>query len=199
MDFIKIQSRIKKLKGKIYSRLLKGSVGGWGHKTTIYPPFWSNNLRQFFIGNNCQINPCGWIDCVTQYCGQEYSPRLEIGDNAYIGHRVHIIVCGNMKIGNDVIMADGVYISDNLHGYDKIDVPIEKHPLTHPGPVTIGDQVWLGENVCVLPNVTIGRHSVIGANSVVTKDIPDYCVAVGSPARVIKRYNHEKQQWEKVI
>ena len=69
--------------------------------------------------------------------------------------------------------------------------------LVVPGPVVIEDEVWLGERVCVMPNVTIGKHSVVGANSVVTKSIPPYSVAVDSPAKVIKQYNHDTKQWER--
>jgi acetyltransferase-like isoleucine patch superfamily enzyme len=107
------------------------------------------------------------------------------------------MVIGQMNIGKNVIIADKVYISDNLHSFEDINKPIIAQPLKHM-PVTIEDEVWLGENVCVLPGVTIGKHSVIGANSVVTKSIPPYSVAVGSPAKVIKKFNHDTQQWEKI-
>ncbi len=199
MDILAVQNKFYKFKGKFYSFLLSKSAGSWGHNTKIYPPFCSHNLKQFFIGNNATIHSYGWIECVTSYCKQKYYPHLEIGDNAYIGHRVHIICCGTMSIGRGVMMADGVYISDNLHGYEDISLPVEKQPLNHPGPVTIEDEVWLGENVCVLPGVTIGKHSVVGANSVVSRNIPPYSVAVGAPAKVIKQYNHESKKWEKVV
>ncbi len=67
-----------------------------------------------------------------------------------------------------------------------------------PMPVSIGDRSWLGQNVCVLPGASIGEHCVIGANSVVTSPIPDFSVAVGAPARVIKRYNGKTGGWERV-
>ena len=61
----------------------------------------------------------------------------------------------------------------------------------------IGTGTWLGENVCVI-GAKIGKQSIIAANSVVTKDVPDYCIAAGSPAKVIKQFNFDKQAWEKV-
>ena len=64
--------------------------------------------------------------------------------------------------------------------------------------VTIGDGCWIGEKVIVLPGVTIGEKSVIGGGSVVTKDVPSYAIAVGNPARVIKKYNFETHKWENV-
>ncbi len=197
MNFLELQNQFKGYRARLFSRLLRKSAGAWGKNTLIHPPFHSNNLSQLFLGDNCVIYGFGWIDCVQQYVGQDYSPHLEICDNAYIGHRVHIIACGKMKIGKNVMIADGVYISDNLHGFEDISLPVARQPLKHPGPVTIEDEAWIGENVSILPNVTIGRHSVVGANSVVTKDIPEYSVAVGIPAKVIKRYNKNKNEWEK--
>ena len=73
----------------------------------------------------------------------------------------------------------------------------EKH-LCYAKPVHIGDKVWVGESVCILPGVTIGECSIIGAGSVVTKSIPPYSIAVGTPAKVIKRYNFDTRSWIKV-
>jgi acetyltransferase-like isoleucine patch superfamily enzyme len=70
--------------------------------------------------------------------------------------------------------------------------------ITDIAPVFIGRHTWLGQNVVVLPGVAIGQHCIIGANSVVNSSIPDYSVAVGAPARVIKRYNRDTNQWERV-
>ena len=141
MNFVKFQNIYKSHRARLFSWLLRGSAGSWGKNTTIHPPFHSNNLKEFFIGDNCSIHAGGWIDCIPSYAGEDYSPHIEIGDNTYIGHRVHIIACGTMKIGKHVMMADGVYISDNLHGFEDIDVPVANQPLKHPGPVTIEDEV----------------------------------------------------------
>ena len=65
--------------------------------------------------------------------------------------------------------------------------------------VVIGDNVWIGDNVTVLPNVHIGKGCVIGANSVVTKDIPDNCIAVGIPAKVIKKFDYKEKKWVRVL
>lgn len=67
------------------------------------------------------------------------------------------------------------------------------------GGVSIGDDTWIGTNVVIAGTIKIGKHCVIGANSVVTTDIPDYCVAVGSPCRVIKKYNKSSGLWEKML
>ena len=65
-------------------------------------------------------------------------------------------------------------------------------------PVKICQNAWLGENIAVLSGVTIGKNSIIGANSVVSKNIPENCIAVGNPAKVIKKYNFETRTWEKI-
>ena len=89
-----------------------------------------------------------------------------------------------------------MYISDNLHGFSDITIPILEQPIIQNGEVEIGDGTWIGENVCIL-GVKIGKNCVVGANSVVTKNIPDYCVAVGAPAYIIKRYCFDSKEWKK--
>ena len=106
----------------------------------------------------------------------------------------------SVKIGNDVLFASNVFISDHTHGSYSGDM--QSNPLQPPnereivcGNVEIGDKVWIGENVAVLLGVSIGESSIIGANSVVTKDIPAFSIAVGSPARVIKTWDKAAEKW----
>jgi len=87
-------------------------------------------------------------------------------------------------------------LSDNLHGYEDISIPPRDQPIIQKRDVTIGDDTWLGERVAVI-GAHIGKHCVIGANSVVTHDIPNYCVAVGAPAKIIKRYDFDTNRWRK--
>jgi acetyltransferase-like isoleucine patch superfamily enzyme len=86
-------------------------------------------------------------------------------------------------------------IGDHSHQYEDVDLPIKFQGATEGGPVRIERDCWIGANVFILPNVTIGRHAVIGANAVVNRDIPAFSVAVGVPARVIRRYNFDLKQW----
>jgi len=123
---------------------------------------------------------------------------IEIGDNVHIGTYNIIGARSKIVIEENVLLGPYVLIGDHSHAYENIEVPIKFQGVTDPRPVRIGRDGWIGANVFVLPSVTIGRHVVIGANSVVNRDIPPYSVAVGAPARVIKRYDFESKQWVKV-
>ena len=106
-------------------------------------------------------------------------------------------------IGDNVLIASKVYITDLNHGSysgEKQSNPeeIAKERKIYTKPVKIENNVWIGENVVILPGTTVGKNSVIGANAVVSRDIPKNCIAVGNPATIIKKYNFETKEWEKI-
>lgn len=130
---------------------------------------------------------------------------LKLGRNVQLNDYVHITAAHSVEIGNNVLMASKIYISDCTHGSyigndddsDPSTIPIDR-PLSFKA-VKIEDNVWLGEFVSVLPGVTIGKGTIVGANSVVSKSLPPYVIAVGSPAKPIKFYNFESKRWEKYV
>ncbi len=111
---------------------------------------------------------------------------LTSGDRCLIGRNSSIVGHFEITIGDDVFFGPNVYVTDQNHAIDNLDVPIGRQSVAEK-PVSIGAGSWLGTNSVVLPGVTIGRHVAVGAGSVVTSDLPDYCVAVGSPARVTRQ------------
>jgi acetyltransferase-like isoleucine patch superfamily enzyme len=128
---------------------------------------------------------------------------LIIGDNVEINDYVHINASERVVIGNNVLIASKVYISDTNHG--NYSGSIQDSPLTIPKerllstkPIIIDDNVWIGESVSIMSGVTIGKGSIIGANSVVTKDVPKYSIVIGIPSVIIKQYNFKTNKWEKV-
>lgn len=136
--------------------------------------------------------------------GNNNSKVLKFGDNVQINDFVHIAAAKNVEIGNNVLIASKIFISDICHG-EYADIENMSDPNEHPNdrklsakPVIIHDDVWIGEMVSILPGVEIGKGSIIGANSVVTKSIPEYSIAAGNPAKVIKQYNFNKKQWKKI-
>ena len=125
-----------------------------------------------------------------RYEGDTFQPQLIIGNNVTFSDYVQISCANRIEIGDNVLLGQSVYISDNSHGSadaTAIDVPPRQRRLSSKGPVTIGKNVWIGRCATILSGVSIGDNAIIGAGSVVTKDIPANCVAVGAPAKVIKK------------
>lgn len=173
----------------------KLKLGSFHFSSRILSPLRLDGMSNIRIGKNTIIQYKTWLAALP-LTGEKTS-TLDIGDGVVIGNFNHIYATQKIVIEDNVLTADKVYISDNLHGYKNINLPIVKQPVEQNGVVIIGRGSWLGENVCVLGS-KIGKHCVVGANAVVTKDIPDYSVAVGIPARVIRRYNFSTQQWESI-
>ena len=112
---------------------------------------------------------------------------IRIGKGSEIGERCRISITNSLDIGEKVLLSPNVYITDCDHEYRNINVPVIDQGIVQKGQkVSISEGSYIGINTVIVGNVKIGKHCVIGANSVVTKDVPDYSVAVGSPARVIK-------------
>jgi acetyltransferase-like isoleucine patch superfamily enzyme len=167
-----------------------------GKKSRIDYALKINGKKHIEIGNHVLVQYKTWLACF-ELTGEK-KPVLRIGNHSVIGHFNHICATKSVILEDYVLTADKVYITDNLHSYENISEAIINQPIKQINPVVIGEGSWLGENVCVI-GASIGKHCVIGANSVVTKDIPDFSVAVGIPAKVIKQYNFDKKEWVKII
>jgi len=175
--------------------LYKTGLKHLGKSVIILSPLKVNKKRNIEIGDYTTIGYKAWLGA-TPSTGCN-TCELIIGANCSIGNFNHIYATQRVMIGDSVLTADKVYISDNIHGYEDITQPVIKQKIVQKKTVVIGDGSWIGENVCVI-GASIGKHCVIGANSVVTRNIPDYCIAVGSPAKVVKYYDKESNKWEKV-
>lgn len=193
-----------------YSFFDKITLAWWLLRTKIIDPHarlirFPLNLRgRKFIDFGSQLTT--GIGCrLEAFAGNNPSEtKLVFGHGVQINDYVHMVAMDNISIGDNVLMASHVFISDNSHGSYKGDSrdsnptipPTERDYVT--APVSIGNNAWIGEGVCIMPGVNIGEGCVIGAHSIVTKDIPDYCIAVGSPAKVVKKYNFDTNHWEKI-
>ena len=153
-------------------------------------------VKGFTTGFNCRIDALNINNLKEKYL-------LEIGENVEINDDVHIGATEKIIIGDDVLIASKVYISDHNHGNykgEEQDSPmsIPKKRKIYSSPIKIERNVWIGEFVSILQGVTVGEGSIIGTMSVVTKDIPPYTIAVGSPAKPIKKYNFKTKKWDTI-
>lgn len=146
---------------------------------------------------------CGdglWLEAITRYNDQTFSPRIVIGQHVRISHFVHITATHLVEIGDDVLVGSKCMITDHNHGqyskeHSSPNVPPTQRLLSHDRSVTIGRNVWLGDGVVVTAGSSIGEGSVISANSVVQGTIPAFSVAGGSPAVVRKKFDFTTQKW----
>ena len=169
-----------------------------GQKTTIRNPILISNPQFISIGNAVLIRDGARLEVLTPPPG--VLPTLNIGDNTNIEQNVHIVCRNRVQIGSDVSITGNCSIVDVSHPYEDVDNPVKigDRISEEPSFVEIGNGTFIGMGSVILPNVRIGRKVVIGANSVVTRDLPDLCVAAGAPARIIKKYNEQNKTWEQV-
>ncbi len=167
-------------------------LGQLGNKSIIPPSTKLDKPNNIYIGNRVSIGRMAWL-AANPLTGKS-TCSLSVGDGVYLGNFAHIYCTSKIEIGKNVLIADRIYITDNLHSYTDINTPIINQPIIQIAEVYIGDGAWIGENVCII-GANVGKQSVVGSNSVLTKSIPDYCVAVGSPAKIIKRYSFQKNEW----
>ena len=178
MNFIRIiYFPFRFIKAVYYKTIL----GSYGWRSVIMNPLKIDGKCNVYVGNRVIIEYKTWL-AAKPLTGRKV--RLEIGDGCAIGHFNHIYATHSVILHKNVLTADKVYISDNLHGYQDIGEPILKQSIIQKGSVEIGEGSWLGENVCVI-GAKIGKHCVIGANSFINKDVPDYSIVAGTPAKII--------------
>ena len=161
--------------------------GAFGENSVIcFPPNALFNEEYIHIGEGTLFGPQVTLSA-GMVPGQQMitNPVVKVGDRCLIGKGSGIVGHLEIVIGNDVWTGHHVYITDQNHGYEDLDLPISQQFMEE-RPVSIGDGSWLGHGTVVLPGARIGRHAVVGANSVVTGELPDNCVAAGVPARVIR-------------
>lgn len=181
---------IKSIINYVTTEYIVKQLNKFGSNPIICFPISTLGLNYIEIGNNFRARPYLRIEAYDKHLSNQYAPKIIIGDNVSIDFNCHIGCINQVRIGNNVLIASKVFITDHYHG--KIDIqalciPPDKREIYSSGPVVIKDNVWIGENVAIMPNVTIGYNAIIGANAVVTKSIPDNCVACGVPAKVIKQ------------
>jgi len=165
------------------------------------------NPDRMFIGNDVSIGPDSFFIAMTHYPTknmegrekperyQTFDSKIVIGDRVTATANLQIAAQKEIIIEDDVMFASNIHINDGLHGYSSAETPYKSQPIIRISPIVIKKGCWIGQNVIVFPGVTIGENCVVGANSVVTRSIPNQCIAIGNPARVIKKWDRDKQEW----
>lgn len=160
-------------------------------------------LRNIVVNNRIYAGKHFWLASYEHYQNQNFAPKIifkgtfSASDFCHIGATNYVEIGDNVLFGSKVYVTDhghGIYSGNGIHSLPEV-APVERD-LNADKQVIIGDNVWVGDNVVILPGVRIGNGCVIGSNAVVTKDLPDNCIAVGIPAKVIKRYSFTTKKWE---
>jgi acetyltransferase-like isoleucine patch superfamily enzyme len=153
-------------------------------------------VRSFIeVGSNTHIHGHAYIAAIERYQHVKFTPSIKIGDNVHIGEYLQMACIDNIFIDDGCVLSDYVYMTDTFHGFDPTKGSIMSQNLTSKGGIKIGKSSFIGYRTCIMSGVKLGKHCVVGANSVVTKSFPDYSMIAGSPARLIKTFSFEKQDW----
>ncbi len=150
------------------------------------------NPRAIAIGRRVLIRKGARLEAVGSDPGD--GPKLIIGDGTAIQFYFHCGAAGRVTIGRNVLVGGRVYITDHDHSYEEPDLSARESPRLKVAPVDIGDGAFLGEGCVILKGVRIGKRAVVAANAVVTRDVPDFTVVAGVPARIIKSVSPATRQ-----
>lgn len=194
-----IKDNLKKLRNIFFrkgfgNKKWQECFGYFGKEALIEYPSILQEPSRIFIGDGTIIMKNSRIQ---NYDGKSNkADGIFIGNGCFLGFNLTLLNSGKIVIGDSVLMASNILISSENHGMNpESEIPYMDQPLIS-NDVEISDGVWIGQNVCILPGVHIGKKSIIGAGSIVSKSIPDYSIAVGNPAKVIKKYNFNIHKWE---
>jgi acetyltransferase-like isoleucine patch superfamily enzyme len=173
----------------IYSGYIKNRIGNCGSNLFTKYPLYIIGGNKISIGNNFSSFRRNRIEVFGKILNKEYFGKLVIGNNFSINDDCHIACINKITIGNNVLFASKIFVTDHFHGQinkESFLKPPALRSLYSKGEVKIGDNVWVGEGVVILPGVFIGENCVVGANSVVTKSFPKNSIIGGNPAKLIR-------------
>ncbi|UFN69811.1 acyltransferase [Vibrio alginolyticus] len=187
-----ISERVQRVKVTFYYRFF---FKDFGKGSKIIKPI-KVSCHSARIGRNVYIAHHARIEEIKTHHTQKFEPNIIIDDNVTIEQRLHIVACNLVKIGKHSCISYDVMITDVDHSYKEINKAIQLQPLIAHSTI-IGERCFIGAGVKINAGNTLGEQCIVGANSVVRGDFPDYSVIVGAPARIIKRYCFEMNEWRK--
>ena len=173
----------------------------------VEPPTRIANSQFMTLGNDISLGPGCMLNAIRRYPGrflsgvpddvdtQYFEPEIRIGNRVSATGYLTVSAVSSVIIEDDVLIASHVFIGDHSHGHSRADIAYKYQRLEGISPVAVGRGSWIGEHVTIMPGVTIGEYSIIGANSVVTRDVPPKSVVIGAPARVVRKWSGDSEQW----
>jgi acetyltransferase-like isoleucine patch superfamily enzyme len=184
-----------KIKGRLFYPLVFEKFGKGSY---IRKPQLISNPMFISIGDRVSIRDGIRLEVIQDNKGR--NPELFIGDNTNIEQNVHIVCHSRIRIGSNVSITGNCSIVDVTHPYSDVCNPLKigARIQNDDSYVEVGDGSFVGYGTVILPNVRIGMYVIIGANSVVSRDVPDYTVAAGAPARIVKRFDPKSGSWNKI-
>lgn len=184
--FLNAYRLLNRIRDKVCSLLFARAFHRYGKRSVISLPIRLGGEKSIEIGSDVYLGSNCWIE-VMEFEDAKPRPAIFLGDRVAISGFCTITAVSKVFIGDGVMIARYVHISDHSHQFADPKVPIKDQGITKIAPVIIGDGTWIGHGVVICPGVTIGKNAVIGANSVVCDDVPDHCVVAGVPAKIIRR------------
>jgi lipopolysaccharide O-acetyltransferase len=170
---------------KGFSLAAGGAFASFGARSVIQPPVRLVGERRIAVGDDVFVGSGSWLQTLDGF-GSDIA--IELGDGTNLAGGCVLSAAVSVRLGRAVLLARNVYVADHGHAFEDTALPVIAQGFRDIRPVEICDGAWLGENVVVCPGVRIGRGAVVGANAVVLEDVPDYAVAVGAPARVVRQF-----------
>lgn len=177
---------LQTLRDKAFSLAIRSSFRAFGAHTVIQPPLRVYGWKGISVGSKVFIGSHCWIVALDSETAD--MSTIEIGDGTHIAGLCVISAAVSVRLGRSVLFGRNVHVADHSHAYTDPSRPVLAQGITDVQPVEIGDGAWLGNNVVVTSGVRIGSGAVVGANAVVRGDVPDFSLAVGAPARVVRTF-----------
>lgn len=180
------------------SKIIFHGFGSAGNSSYMAKPMRISGKHRVYIGDRVSIRKGIRLEVVTDWLGKKHNGEIHIGDDTAIEQNCHFVSANNLVIGNECLISAQVFITDCSHEYKDLNTRILLQSLIV-SQTQIGDGTFIGYGACIMAGVNIGKHCVIGANSVVTHNISDYSVAAGVPAKVIRQYDLQAQEWKRIV
>lgn len=174
-----------RIRAKAFTLCCGGAFHRIGSRTVLQLPIRLGGEQFIELGNSVFVGAGSWFQIIGAG-STDGTPLITIEDGTSIMGYCTITAVERVVIERKVLIARYVYISDHTHAHSSREQAIKDQGVTKIAPVRICEGAWLGQGAVICPGVTIGRNAVIGAYSVVRHDVPDYCMAAGIPAKIIR-------------